>query len=485
MPTPRPPLAPRAEARPAAHRRAAPRLAALLLAALLALPHAAAQEATQTPTPADDALPLGEVATFLAAVDEHPSLRAARRNVAAADAELGGLRFPLALSGSVDGTTLGVTSPDPLPDDVIDDVQEWSTTTSIRATLRPFLVGDLADAERQRRLALVQARQGLDEARAALEVGAIRSGAGVLLAERGVRIAEASLALAREARDVAALRVERGAARPRDLERADLDVARAEESLRSASARLRIAEARLADLVGDGVRLPGLPDPAALPPLPDADAVAPSVVAAELDVLRAEIGVDSARRSLLPTAQASYVWNLEDDRSLALSLESRTLQPTLSYDAPSQVPDLEPIPLPTGDARIDVERVLRVGASFEFGGDAVAAETAARERLAAAEANLARARTDAARAADDRAEAIRAARAERDFAERDVALARADAADVRTRASAGLATDLEVRQADLDVLRAELAADEARIAVLEAVLADYADLAVPPSEVLP
>lgn len=465
MPSPRSP-------RPTPHRA---RIAAVLTALLLALPAAPAQEAA----------PPTDVQAFLAGVEDHPTLRAARRNVAAADAELGGLRFPLALSGSVDGTTIGVTSPDPLPDDVIDDVQDWSTTTQIRATLRPFLVGDLADAERQRRIALVQARQGLDEARAALEVAAIRSAAGVHLADRGVRIAEASLALAREARDATALRVERGAARPRDLERADLDVARAEESLRAAAARLRIAEARLADLVGDDVRLPALPDADAFPALPDADAVAPAVVAAELDVLRAEVGVASARRALWPTAQASYVWNLEDDRSLALSLESRTLQPSLSFDAPSQVPTPEPVPLPSGTADLNVERVLRIGASFEFGGDAVAAETAARDRLAAAEANLARARTDAARAADDRAEAIRAARAELDFAARDLTLARADAEDARARRDAGLATDLDVRQADLDVLRADLAADEARIAVLEATLADYADLAVPPSEVLP
>jgi len=430
------------------------------------------------------------VARLLAGIDDHPALRAAQRSVDAARAELTAVRFPVALEGEVSAqrpyasATAAPGVPQEQVDELLADV-DWTTSASVRARLRPFLLGDLADLGAQRRIAVARAERRLRDTRAELEAGALQAAAGLQVAEHGVRLAEAGLSLAREAAEATETRIGRGAAREREGQRAALEVARAEERLRAARAAREQAATRLIDLVGSeraDVRI----EVARLPDLPPAQAEDPAVLAAADDATLAAVGVGSASRGLLPTASASYAWST-DDGALSLSLETRTFQPTIAYDTPSPLADaarsIEVPPALAQDVRVDASVTLAL--SFELGAEGVTAVDAARARLEAAEAALELARTDADRAATERSEAVRAARADLAFAQTDLELARQDANDVRRRVELGLATPLDALQADLSTLQADLTALQARLDLLAAQVRGYRDLAVPLSEVLP
>ena len=464
----------------------------MVLAALAPLAFlAAAQQDEPAATPGEPVLP-ADVRVVLAGVDDHPALRAAQAGVDAARAELDAVRFPIAVDGQVAAQRFDVTAeaapgvPQELVDEQVDELR-WDVRGSVQATLRPFRVGDLADLETQRVLALAQAERSLRETRASLETGALQAAGGLLVAEHGVRLAEAGRALARAALDATRLRLERGAAREIDLRRAELEAARADERVRAAIANRARAEARLEDLVGTGRTLRQLPTPEALPPLPD-DALPPAVAQAEDDLALASVGVGSAQRGLLPTAQASYAWTTEDG-AISLSLESRTFQPTIQYETPNpyanltQGLDQSGLLDPNDPARID--GALTLALSFQLGPESAYGVRAAEARLEAARAGLDAARRDAGLAADDRAERLRAARAELAFAATSADLARSDADDLRRQVELGLATPLDALQADLAVLDADLALLNARSALLDALLANYRALAVPLSEVRP
>lgn len=460
---------------------------AVLTAALLLAPWALGQPATPTAAP----LP-PEVARLLAGLEDHPALVAAQRALDAARADLAAVRFPVTLEGEVGAQRFDVTA-EPAPgvprstvDEAVDEFR-WNTNGSVRARLRPFLVGDLGDLETQRLLSVRRADRQLDRTRASLEAGALQAAAGLLVAERGVRLAEAGRALAQAALDATRLRLDRGAARDSDVRRGELERARADERVRAAEAQRERAAARLADLVGPGLRLRTLPDPAVLPALPEASAIDPDVLAAQDDVTLAALGVGSAERGLLPTAQVSYAWTTEDG-AVRLSLESRTFQPTIGYETPDPYANLTQGLDPSGALLAEpatIDGALTLGLSFTLGPEAAYGVRSAEARLAAAEASLDAASSDAERAADDRAEALRAAQADLDFARLDADLAHDEAADLRRRVELGLATPLEALRADLSTLDADLALLNAQVGLLAARLDDYRALAVPLSEVRP
>lgn len=481
----------------------APLFLALLLLALTALLPVARAQTTdasadvQADAQADAQADIpADVRILLAGLDDHPALRAARAAVDAAQAELDAVRFPVALDGQVSAQRFGVTAeaapgvPQDLVDEQVDELR-WNVRGSVSATLRPFRVGDLADLEAQRALTLAQAERRLRDTRASLEVGALQAAGGLLVAEHGVRLAEAGRALAQAALDATQVRLERGAARATDVRRAELELARADERVRSALAGRERAEARLADLVGPGRTLRALPDVAVLPPLPDG-AVTPAVAQARDDLALAGIGVGSAQRGLLPTAQASYAWTT-DDGAISLSLESRTFQPTVRYESPNPYENLaaglNAVDPATGRSLLDepatVDGALTLALSFQLGPEGVYGLEAAQARRDAAGAALDAAVRDAALAADARADQVRSAHAEVAFAVTSLDLARSDASNVRRQVDLGLATSLDALQADLAVLDAELALLNARSALLNAYLDDYRALAVPLSEVRP
>jgi outer membrane protein TolC len=240
-----------------------------------------------------------------------------------------------------------------------------------------------------------------------------------------------------------------------------------------AESDLRLAEMSLELLVG-AERLDTIPDLAPMQGVP------PALERSSLDLGLAEIAVRNAERGLIPTAQASYAWNLDSDNSLSISLESRTLQPTIGFQHSSIVgSDPTPVPGPELDASFSI------GVGLTIGPELFRTLDATRDRRSAAEARL-------------RADMERLPVTEQmlqnslDAADRQLALAEMerdldtdDLADVRARVELGLATELEAEQAALTLAQSELALLSARVERLGRVLDWYTMYAIPISEVSP
>lgn len=425
-----------------------------------------------------------ELRALVAGVDAHPGVRAAEAAADAAALRADAVRAPLSVNVEITLQRLQVEpASDPLPEpfDTLFDVDAASDRASITALLRPFVAGDLRDLLDQRLIELERAELAVRETRATLEAQSVRAAVGVLLAERGRDLAADAVALSRRVLETTEVRLERGAATTFELRRAEVSLGEAERALARAERQLSSAEAALAQLVGDA-RLTELPE------LEPVLAAAPDLVRALLDLQLAEIAVRNQSRAFLPTVQAGYTWLGDDGDSLTLGIESRTLQPALTYSpggagagaAPAGVNDdlLEGlVPTVRGSFNLSLSWSITPQAALER-------DASARQLLAAA---------SALEAAHDRAELrLRSDRDALADAQRGVALAELErslagdeAAAAAERLAAGLIGPLERDQALLGLTQAELAWWTARADLLDAVLDTYAYYAVPISEVLP
>jgi hypothetical protein len=189
-----------------------------------------------------------------------------------------------------------------------------------------------------------------------------------------------------------------------------------------------------------------------------------------------------------PTVQAGYSWLLDDGASISLGLESRTLQPALSFTtgggtggaAPGGVADF----LPEGAAPT-VRGALTVGVAWTISPQAyLEADAVARQLDAAVAGSGVRPRSGPADPAGpggrprDELDAPRTGR----LRPRIAALER-DAADARY--AAGAASELERLRAHLTWRQAVLGYARARFDHLGSVLDTYTTYAIPLSEVLP
>jgi outer membrane protein len=267
-----------------------------------------------------------------------------------------------------------------------------------------------------------------------------------------------------------------------------VEVGRAELARREAAAGVRdahrqrdLAAARAASLVGDA-RLDG---PFELAPVVG---VPPDLIRSALDLALAEIGARSARRGHWPTVQAGYSWLLEDGASLSVGVESRTLQPAVSFTTgggtggavPGGVADF----LPEGAAP-DVRGALTVGVAWTISPQAYLESDAVLRQLDAAVAALAAAH-DGARLTQRALEAALATASTRlELAAFDLELTalERDAADARY--AAGAASELERLRAHLTWRQSVLGYARARFDHLGSVLDTYTTYAIPLSEVLP
>jgi outer membrane protein len=345
--------------------------------------------------------------------------------------------------------------------------------------LRPFLFGDLADLGDQRRIEAERADLQAREARAGLEAQAVEAALGVWLADLGVGLAEDGLALAELAEAGAGRRAEVGGASALDVGRAELARREAVAALRDARRQRDLAAARSASLAGEA-RLDG---PFALAPV---IGTPPDVIRATLDLALADVGARNAERALLPTLQGGYTWLFDDGGSVTLGLESRTLQPAISYASSAGGGGgggLQGL-APEGSSPT-VRGVLSVSLSWSFSPQSLMESDALRQQVAAADAGLASAvdRANLAQQALDAALATSAARVELAAFELELATLERDAADARY--AAGGASELERLQAHLQWRQAVLGHARARIDQLSAVLDTYTAYAVPLSEVLP
>ena len=444
----------------------------------------AAGPATPAAGPATPAQPAADdqVVALLRALDDHPALAAADALARAAALRADAVRAPIALSGQFDLQRLRVepaTDPLPPPFEDLFEVDEASESFSVRVVLRPFLFGDLADLGDQRRIEAERADLQAREARAGLEAQAVQAALGVWLADLGVGLAEDGLALAELAEAGARRRAEVGGASALEVGRAELARREALAALRDARRQRELAVARSASLAGDA-RLDG---PFALTPV---FGTPPDVIRATLDLALADVGARNGERALLPTLQAGYTWLLDDGGSVTLGLESRTLQPAISYASGGGGAGgggLEGL-APEGTAPT-VRGVLSVSLSWSLSPQTVLESDALRQQRAAADAGLASAvdRANLTQQALAGALATSATRVELTAFELELATLERDAVDARY--AAGGASELERLQAHLQWRQAVLGHARARIDELSAVLDTYTTYAIPLSEVLP
>ena len=391
----------------------------------------------------------GSLASFLEPLQEHPGLRAARSALDAARAEFEAISGPLQLDVSGGYSLLDVGEVDLAPElPGIQGLDETATDLSTELRLRPFAFGDVADAVDQRRVALEQARLDYLETLTSLQTRALEAAQGVILARHALEVAQEGERLAAEALAATRARRERGAATERELRDANAGLLDANYQLEGARARLDLAERTLASLVGDR----DLPAELLLEP-PAGDGVPLQVARARLGLRLAELAPRSATRALFPTVQASYTWNLSENDSLSVSLESRTLQPSIgySYRSPGRT-----------FPQSEIEGTFQIGASLTISPSALDALDAARAQREAAALGLEAAqRTAELQLAGLEGELERATRSVA-LAQLRLENARHDLEETRQRQEAGLAIPLDVLRASLAVTSADLELRSAR-----------------------
>ncbi|HZJ09338.1 MAG TPA: TolC family protein, partial [Trueperaceae bacterium] len=184
----------------------------------------------------------------------------------------------------------------------------------------------------------------------------------------------------------------------------------------------------------------------------------------------AELAPRGAQRALLPTAQAGYSWNLGDHDTLSVSIESRTLQPNVSFSHEAQ-----------GRAfpQTEIRGALTVGVAWSLSPEAFAALDAAEAQLEAARLGLEATRQGAELQTRALANALAQAERAEVLAENRYADARARLEESRARVEVGIAAPLELQSDALSLTRAQVDLHAARLSVLRSTLDLYEFYALP------
>lgn len=411
---------------------------------------------------------------FLAPLEDHPGLAAATAQLRLEEAQRASARDPFNLSISAGYSAFQLSDDlEGLPEPIRELLSppESASQFSADLTLRPFPFGDIADlveqTELQYGLALISWRETL----ASLQVNAVTTAYSLHLATDSLTLAEEARQLAVSALEATELRHANGAATDRELREAEAGAAEAAALAASAEAGVALARQALRSLVGD--REPPAREQLVLP-LPEGEAA--SVQRARLQAGLARVGARNARRSVLPVAQAGYTSFVDEQNSLGISIESRTLQPNLNWTWQSTARSF-PESLIDGSFQIGVSASLSPAITAALRA-AEAQEEAADQALSAAQQL----------AATERAALLnQLAEAERELELKDLLYRNARLAleEAETREELGLAIPLETQQAAMAVLRAELELSQARQQQLERSLALYTFTAQPLMEVAP
>lgn len=440
-------------------------LSAQLLTVLLSLallsPSALAQsQPAEAPSAADTSL----LDALLVGVPGHPAVRSAQAALAAAEAQLRAARSPVNFEVSSSLTQLDVDEIDLNP--ALPGVQPLEKTLigfSAGVSFRPFAFGDIADLVDQREIAVAQARLDLAATVVSIQVRTLEAGHELELAGGGVSVAEQGVALAREALSATELRAERGAATERDVRDAASGLTEAENLLLDAEENRALAELALRSLLGSAEppSLAGAEIGATIGSLPLPSGTPVDVLRAGLQVRLAELAPRGAQRALLPTAQAGYSFNLGEHDTLSVSIESRTLQPNVSFSHEAQ-----------GRAfpQTEIRGALTVGVAWSISPEVFNAIDAAEAQLEAARQGLEAAR----QGAELQARALENSLAQAERAEALAASRLTDAqdrlAETQARLAAGIATPIELQSDALALTRAQLELDSARLGVLRSAL---------------
>ncbi len=404
-----------------------------------------------------------ELTNFLAPLEEHPALRAAAANVRAAQLQLGGAYEPFALS-----VTAGVSA---FQNDDLDLAPEvpgrqglpvTGAQFGVELTLKPFPLPELVD---QRQIALEQAKLAYRETLSGLEANALEAGLGAQLAEISLATARQGAELARRALEATRLRTARGAATERELREAETLRLEAESLVLDAEGRAALARQALEQLLPDG---PTLEVAALRFVLPSGLPLA--VAQAELNAALAELSRDVTAKALLPVVQAGYTWNVDDRNSLGLLLESRTLQPRLSYayQDPARSPP-----------QTAVNGSFQVGVALTFSAANLAAADAAQAQAEGARAGLEAARAGALVQRQALEHDLDAAQRALELAQRRLEDAQATLQETGRREGLGLSIPLDTQRAALERQQALLALHQAHQTLLSRVLDIYGFYALP------
>ena len=414
--------------------------------------------------------PENSLVVFLEAVKDHPGVRAAKANLNAAEVNLRQAFDPIALEGNATYGRLFIDD----DHDNADSLEENAAQLSASLSFRPFPYGDIGDLVDQRKLDMEKGRLDYRETLTNLEVQSLEAASGVQLAQETLILAQEGFDLSETALKNTQIRFNKGAANERELREAEKGLVEAQKFLDDAKANLALALLSLESLVGD-VDAPNLPE------FSEPIGEPLEVLRARININLADISVGSAQRDIYPTVQASYDWEVSDKTALSTSIESRTLQPkvSFSYDGTGQ----------GGTASgfrpgIGIDSQFSIGVSMNLSPSTFDNVSFANEQKKAAEEALAAAMVSA---------EIQHATLVRDLeqAERQLHLAEVEfdhsqkiLEETQIRQEAGLSIPLETQQAAVELTEDSLDLQSARQEKLSKQLAFYNFYAIPPSEVL-
>jgi outer membrane protein len=418
-----------------------------------------------------------DLTTFLAPVQEHPAVVASRALLSAAEASYQAVYTPIGLSLQGAYTRLNLDDEVSLPPGI--ELPQNLVNIEFGVNLRPFPFGDIADLAQQRRIELERAHLNYQQTLTNLEIQALQLAMQFRLLEASLEVARAAQRLSEAALTATQTRLARGAASEAEVAEAEQRLREAAQAELEAADNLNLVRLSLEQLVG----------PATLTAVPELEPVTgtlPDVRQAEYDLQLAEVGVTNSQRALYPVAQASYTIPLGDQRSeLALSLESRTLQPSVRYNYSNPRQSFGGFAPPPGVDPSILQGTFTIGVSLEISAESFAAAEGAFSRLQAAQAGVRAARDNAGLTARSLTATLDSSRLGLEIAKRSLQLARQSLTDTEQRQQLGLATSLDVLQAELGVRQAELGVRSGELEVLNSILATYSSYALPPSEVLP
>lgn len=412
--------------------------------------------------------------TFLSPLNQHPGLAATAAQLRIEEARIANARDPITLSLSYGFSAFQVSDDlAGLPEPIVELLSppDSAAQLSLDVTLRPVPLGDMADLHDQALLQYRLAELAWRETLTSLQVNAVETAYSVHLAEESLTLAEEGAQLALDALLATEIRFGNGAATERELRDADAGAAEAAMLVDTARAGVELTRLALTGLVGNQE-----PPPREQLRLGQPTGEPASVQRAALQRELALVGARNARRSVLPVLQTGYTRYMDDNNSVGISIESRTLQPNLNYThqtAGRSFPENL------------IEGNFTIGVSASISPAITAALAAADAQEQAADSGLKAARQIA---ATERAALLtELAESERqlDLADLLYRNSLASLEETRLRQELGLAIPLETQQAALALMRAELELQQARQQQLARSLALYTFAAQPLVEVTP
>ncbi len=419
------------------------------------------------------ALGSGLAQGFFAPLENHPSLLQARLGLEAAQAQLRATQSPVSLQAQGGFSFFEVTPPpgpptcpNPLNPQCINLPSDGRQIT-LGLTFTPFPFGDVSDAVNQAALGVEQAALGVRQARTQLEAQAVEAFLRVRLAESGLEVARLGVRLAQANLEAARLRESRGAASPSEVRQAEANLRQAAIQQADAERNLALARQSLTDLIGPSS---ATPPRLAVP----TEGTPPQVRQAELQLANAQIAFDRAVRGVLPVVQGNYTRNTSDNDSLTLSINSRTLQPSLSYTNTSQG---------RSAPQDRINGTLQIGLSANIAFGVLDALEAAQKQVDAARQAVEAARRSSKLQEDLLRSSLQTTEQNLTNAQQVRSDAERSLNEARERERLGLASPLATLQAELALAQARLGVEQAELNRTQRILDLYRFFALPLSEV--